>query len=939
MNDLETLDSFKFEKKYEKYNFEDEYDWKVLLYLLSTNPLALQFVDSRFRASEKFMSQAVRKNSNTLKFGTSEIQDNDKIVMEAILNDPRAFAFASPRLRKSKKFLEIIEIFNNKDYFKNATNSMKNNEKVVFLLMDKYPENYKYIGKELKKNSKIAFAAITKMPENLKYADSSLQRDKKFILKLMNSKCDNLEKAYPFVGDNLKKDADFVLDRLKESKYRSFVLPKKVFFYYADESLKKDKDFLFKAALIAPEAIFNQFKELADDYYFILNLMDNSYTNIEFASDSLKDNDEFITDAIKINPECFKYASLRLKNNENYILKHINETPEILMYCSELLKNNTDFISKIKKININYLKYFKNETILNDDMISEMNNNSADATAIKKLIENIISSAPRKVLLLSEKTRDDEDYMLSLISTNGAVLSYVSDRLKEDINFNIRVLTKYPKYICYASEYIKRNYDVNIAILKERKSNFKYLDNYLKFDVFFILKACLECDNNIIKNIDYNTRNQVLDILTRENKLNQVLVDDNFVYDLLRKDRYSFGHLSDEMRDNEDYALFAIKRANLNYKYASDRLRNDIDFAKKILSSIGNGGICEYFTEKLKDNEELMLTCIYRSNASYSRLSPRLKKDPEYNALLFYRTRGSIEKYLSKDIITNPIFLRRLKDNGIDVSKYEAILDEKKDEISKQERKYLEICKKFIEEKKLNPKLTKKEFSDNENISPLDFDDALNYIKDVDLTLYEYIKNSLKMNSQRYMRKKEQIIDQFFNDLKNGINLSNGEIRDCNVIDFYNYFGNFGINCNMKSFKEFINQSLDSDSVRALRKFFELNKRSSIDYTQEYNGKQVYMVDGKQVEATLEQKKYIVHLMAKNNLPHDRRIYSLLLRALVKGRLELEYGYLLDNENIDTNENGDNTEKQDKLIEIVNQLIEAQANSTYTEDTTGSVKH
>ncbi len=904
-----------FKDEYSKYDFYNEGDWYRLLNILGNNPLALQYVDIRFRASKEFMSQAVKRNPNTLKFGIPEIRDNEKIVMETIINDPKVFAFASPRLRKSKKFLEVIEIFNNKDYFKNATNSMKNNEKVVLLLIDKYPENYKYIGKKLKKNSKIAFAAITKMPENLKYADSSLQRDKKFILKLMNSKCNNLSRAYPFVGDNLKKDADFVLDRLKETKYRSFVLPKRSFFYYSDESLKKDKDFLFKAALIAPEAIFNQFKYLADDYYFILNLMDSSYKNIKFASDTLRDNDEFITDAIKINPECFWYASLRLKKDENYILKHIKEIPEILMYCNESLKNNTDFIS-------------------------EMNNNSADAIAIKKLIENVISSAPEKVLLLSERTRDDEEYMLSLIAKNPAVLSYVSDRLKNDINFNTKVLTKYPKATHYASEYIQKNYDINIAILKENKSNLDYISDYLKCDATFIAKATLECDNSIIRYIYNNyTRAQALDILTNENKINQVLATEDSVYDLLARDHYSFSHLSIEIRDTEKYAIIATKYLYLNYKYISDRLKNDYKFNVKLLNETTSGGISELFVDKFKDNEELMSTCICRNLHSYNLLSLRLKNDPEFNAKLVCDVGDNISKYISQKITKNPIFINYLKENGIDVSKYEAIIEEQKDEIAKKERKYLEICKKFFEEKKLNPKLTKKEFSDNENISSLDFDDALNYIKDVDLTLYEYIKNLLWMNSQRYMRKKEQITDQFFNDLKNGVNLSNGEVRDCNVIDFYNYFGSFGINCNMKSFNEFINQSLDSDSVRALRKFFDLNKRSSIDYMQEYNGKQVYMVDGKQVEATLEQKKYIVHLMAKNKFPRDRRIYSLLLRALVKGRLELEYGYLLDNENIGTNENGDNTEKQDKLIERVNQLIEAQANSIYTEDTTGSIKH
>lgn len=929
-----------FKDEYNKYDFYNEDDWEQLLNTLKNNPLALQFVDTKFRESYKFMNQAVKKNPNTLKFGIPEIRDNEKIVIDAVINDPRMLIFASPRLQKNKNILEIIEVFNDKNAFKNASDSIKNNEKLVFKLMNLYPENYKYIGQQLKENEKIAYIAITKIPENLNYADKTLQCDEEFILRLMYSRCNNIENAFPFVGKKLKRNKEFILKDLKRNKKRAYIFPKKTFFYYIDESLKKNKQFLLSAAEIAPELVFNLNKDLSNNFNFMVEFAKISYFNTKYASDTLKDNDEFIAKIILKYPKCFIYASDRLKNDEDYILKHINKTPEIIKYCSSSLKKNTDFISKVKNINTNYLEYFEYESFINDDMVLKSKNNSTDAEAIKKLLENIITKYPEKTLLLSERIRDDEEYMLSLIAKNPAVLSYVSDRLKNDINFNTKVLTKYPKATNYASECIQKNHDINIAILKENKSNLDYISDSLKRDATFIARATFECDNNIIRYIknDY-ARAQALDILTKENKINQVLATEDSVYDLLTRDHYAFSHLSIEIRDTEKYAIRAIQHLYLNYKYISDRLKNDYKFNVKLLKETTSGGMSEFFVDKFKNNEELMTICIRRSWGSYNFLSTRLKNDPEFNAKLVCYIGDNISKYISQKITTNPIFINYLKENGIDVSKYEAIIEKQKNEIAKQERIYLKICKKFIEEKKSNPKLTKNEFISNKNISSFDFDNAINYIKEIDLTLYEYIKTSLKMNSQRYMHKKDQIIDKFFNDLKNGVSLNNGETRECNIIDFYNYFGRFGINCNMKDFKDFVSQPLDSDSVRTLRKFFQTNKVTFINYAQEYKGKRVYIVDDKQIEATLEQKKYVVYLMTKNNFPNDSKTYSLLLRALVKGRLKLEYGYLLDDENKDTNENIDFSENQDELIERVNQLIEAQANSTYTEDTTGSVKH
>ncbi len=575
----------------------------------------------------------------------------------------------------------------------------------------------------------------------------------------------------------------------------------------------------------------------------------------------------------------------------------------------DLLKGDHNVFSRLD-INIRDDEEFVIEAIrgnhLNYNYISDRLRNDLDFTIklVKKLNFGIV------VELFDEKYRDNEKIMLIGLSKCIAAYRFLSPRLKNNPEFNAR-LAVIPKTVL--------GYDYLPAKMIKNKEFQEKLEELKSQEKGQIIKQ------NIAQNKqEYLLEEQERKIKKRENKTYKVLLNRNNILNLLNT-TYGFSRSDMVIRDNAEFAMIAIERRYTNYDYISDRLRNDLDFTLKVVQRIDSGMVAKFFVDKYKDNEEIMFTVLRKSPQAYRFLSPRLKQNPEYNANLIINIGMKCSRYLSNQVKTNPVFIEKLKDNGFSVIYYENLKRAQDISENQEERKYLKICKKFIETKSSTSILTVKKFIEQEKINIKDFNSAIDYISKTDKDVYTYIKGILNLNSQKYMHTRESAIAQFINDLNNDIQLTNGEIRKCNIIDFYRYFGRYDLKPVMREFKKFINCPLEPTLVRKLNKFFSENKEGNrINYKQEYEGIQSFLVNGTPVEATLAQKKSVASLMFKNNLPNVRKVYTILLRSCVKGSLESEYEYLLPKPNKDTDEILDDSKNatEDELIRRITDRME-----------------
>ncbi len=610
----------------------------------------------------------------------------------------------------------------------------------------------------------------------------------------------------------------------------------------------------------------------------MINNMNNNINTLE-PLDKLSPNEptyelylsrDNMLDLLKGDHNVFSRLDIDIRDDEEFVIEAIRGNHLNYNYISDRLRNDLDFTIKL----------------------------------VKKLNFGIV------VELFDEKYRDNEEIMLIGLSKCIAAYRFLSPRLKNNPEFNAR-LAVIPKTVL--------GYDYLPAKMIKNKEFQEKLEELKSQEKGQIIKQ------NIAQNKqEYLLEEQERKIKKRENKTYKVLLSRNNILNLLNT-TYGFSRSDMVIRDNAEFAMIAIERRYTNYDYISDRLRNDLDFTLKVVQRIDSGMVAKFFVDKYKDNEEIMFTVLRKSPQAYRFLSPRLKQNPEYNANLIINIGMKCSRYLSNQVKTNPVFIEKLKDNGFSVIYYENLKRAQDISENQEERKYLKICKKFIETKSSTSPLTVQKFIEQEKINIKDFNSAIDYISKTDKDVYTYIKGILNLNSQKYIHTRESAIAQFINDLNNDIQLTNGEIRKCNIIDFYRYFGRYDLKPVMREFKKFINCPLEPTLVRKLNKFFSENKEGNrINYKQEYEGVQSFLVNGTPVEATLAQKKSVASLMFKNNLPNVRKVYTTLLRSCVKGSLESEYEYLLPKPNKDTDEILDDSKNatEDELIRRITDRME-----------------
>lgn len=610
----------------------------------------------------------------------------------------------------------------------------------------------------------------------------------------------------------------------------------------------------------------------------MINNMNNNINTLE-PLDKLSPNEptyelylsrDNMLDLLKGDHNVFSRLDIDIRDDEEFVIEAIRGNHLNYNYISDRLRNDLDFTIKL----------------------------------VKKLNFGIV------VELFDEKYRDNEEIMLIGLSKCIAAYRFLSPRLKNNPEFNAR-LAVIPKTVL--------SYDYLPAKMIKNKEFQEKLEELKSQEKGQIIKQ------NIAQNKqEYLLEEQERKIKKRENKTYKVLLSRNNILNLLNT-TYGFSRSDMVIRDNTEFAMIAIERRYTNYDYISDRLRNDLDFTLKVVQRIDSGMVAKFFVDKYKDNEEIMFTVLRKSPQAYRFLSPRLKQNPEYNANLIINIGMKCSRYLSNQVKTNPVFIEKLKDNGFSVIYYENLKRAQDISENQEERKYLKICKKFIETKSSTSTLTVQKFIEQEKINIKDFNSAIDYISKTDKDVYTYIKGILNLNSQKYIHTRESAIAQFINDLNNDIQLTNGEIRKCNIIDFYRYFGKYDLKPVMREFKKFINCPLEPTLVRKLNKFFSENKEGNrINYKQEYEGVQSFLVNGTPVEATLAQKKSVASLMFKNNLPNVRKVYTILLRSCVKGSLESEYEYLLPKPNKDTDEILDDSKNatEDELIRRITDRME-----------------
>jgi hypothetical protein len=234
----------------------------------------------------------------------------------------------------------------------------------------------------------------------------------------------------------------------------------------------------------------------------------------------------------------------------------------------------------------------------------------------------VLNKSGYQLKYASKRLRSDIDFVNETVNKCIGALEYVDSDLLDDINFMKSVVQVHACAFRYASERLRSEYPFVEFAVRRRGSNIQY--TAFKDDEFLVRLAlerpdkeldCTGCEACCLEELDLNVLQYVSDRL-------QILFIDlalEYDYDVL----FHPSH-----RDDASIVERAVRKHPHALKSASDRLKCDRDFIKKMVSI--NGYCLQYVNKDFIDDQEIVSVAIKDDISALQFASDRLQRELDY---------------------------------------------------------------------------------------------------------------------------------------------------------------------------------------------------------------------------------------------------------------------------------------------------------------------
>lgn len=348
---------------------------------------------------------------------------------------------------------------------------------------------------------------------------------------------DRLNDFLPFIGNPWFEDEKFSKELLDK-------------YIYAVRYIKNKKVLNDKSNFInMPASIYGSTGEnIRSDKDILLAFSRKDFSDyqlFQYASQSLKKDKDFVNILLDRGENIYPYIDISLQEDESIIKKCMNLS--VLNYKrlpKKYRKNKQLTIQAVKKYG--YLLEYADD-ILKDDI--EVINEGFDALGGYRIIK------------------------------------YASKRLRDNKQLMLKIIKKYPDTVEYASNRLKKDKEFITLAVSERFYNFKFADITLKKDETYI-KMLIQKDGNVLKYADQSLQNNpelikmALDtgLSSLAFALEKIQKNRDFALKLLSK-RSSIRNIHSSLYADAIYMLEAIKKNPYNIKYVQNELKDNIDLA------------------------------------------------------------------------------------------------------------------------------------------------------------------------------------------------------------------------------------------------------------------------------------------------------------------------------------------------------------------------
>lgn len=452
--------------------------------------------------------------------------------------------------------LECVKVDGLSLYY--ALDDSKNNKKIVDVAIKKNKASLAYANDSIRNDFAYIEKKMQKDPSILLYAGNKVRSSDVFLLKMMTLYDTSiLQYALPILLENpcfIEKGIKIYPQTLKYSK-----------------SLRKNEDFVYRAALINEQCLTNASKNIRKNLNFFKKLIKINPSALQYADREIRSCEFFIHSELQTNQDIFQYSDLQ--SDRNFIIKRINEDLSFLQQVSDQFKKDKEFVKLFPKNNFEILKYadpsIRNDLKFNIFMvhqhqlslqwvIDDLKNNEELVFTYVEL--NLLSE-----LIWADKTlMQNPQFAKRCFKQNEKSLNFFCDSLKKDSEFILQILDIRPQALQFADISLQKDETFILKCISKKQINISF--SLFKNDENFLLKA-IHIDPSVARYIDTNLRSSYV-FFHKAMLVNPAVL------------KYS---LEGDLSYNESFFWELIQTDPTLFRYASNTLKMNINFIKKFI--------------------------------------------------------------------------------------------------------------------------------------------------------------------------------------------------------------------------------------------------------------------------------------------------------------------------------------------------------------------
>lgn len=530
---------------------------------------------------------------------------------------------------------------------------LHHNYEFALAAVKSYEKAFKYVPEKFM-TKELVIAAVKTSTKNLDIIPERFKNNKEIALAAVNSDWQaytnlsdsiqlDIEVQYAYYKGALTEDPTIYNNRSSKEVVEQCVQFDYSLMYYADSTLKKDKDYALKLIEYNGNLLKYLHNNLKGDKDIVTRAFKKNSESIQYADKSLMKNREFalelFSSKVKTEEEArtIRFASGRIKLSDYFIPTNLNfysskanqNIRQALLKDSIGIHNCYLSLDKSLKSDIeiskNFVLWNPSYFALIDKAIGEKLLNDADF--IKKFIE----IDGEVILIANDKFLKDTANVLVAIQSQPSVFKFLDANLKSNKNFIKRCFDINPLIFPYLSREYTLNRDFVFNALKRNGLILEFLDSKFKNDERLIIEA-LKQNGLALKFVSdrFKNNNALVNIAIKQNGL-------------------ALEFASDSLRNSEDIALTALLQNKKSYKFIGETAFNSINVVKeyfKIMIMDGivkyddseiakiycqlDGNFLSYFSDKIKNDTSVVRIAIQNNGASIRFASDNLRGDKNF---------------------------------------------------------------------------------------------------------------------------------------------------------------------------------------------------------------------------------------------------------------------------------------------------------------------